>query len=180
MNENIDEIIQQIKDEKDVFSKAKLIRFLMREKNIKVKEIATKLNINSSYVSHYNRIYKLPDLVVDGYYSKLISISHLFVISRIKDPKKIVEVYEKVLERNLNILQTEDLIREQLYEIKSYGIYLKDKVKKEIILNLIKRYPSIKMKIIQTKVKGKIIIEIPGNLEKTSKLIREFLSDRAR
>ena len=180
MNENIDEIIQQIKDEKDVFSKAKLIRFLMREKNIKVKEIATKLNINSSYVSHYNRIYKLPDLVVDGYYSKLISISHLFVISRIKDPRKITEVYEKVLQKNLNILETEDLIREYLYEIKSDGTYLKEKVKNEIIANLSKKYHFLKIKIVQTKVKSKIIIEIPGNLEKTSKVIKEFLSDRTR
>ena len=60
------------------------------------------------------------------------------------------------------------------------GFFLKEKVKNEIIANLSKKYHFLKIKIVQTKVKSKIIIEIPGNLEKTSKVIKEFLSDRTR
>ena len=125
MPESIDLIIDKIKTEKDIFVKAKLIFSLRRDKNVKVMDIASKLGINSSYVCHINRLNKLPDIVVDGYYSKLVSISHLFLISRLQDKQKMVDIYEKILAQSLSVKDTEDAIREYLYNFKNRGHYIR-------------------------------------------------------
>ena len=79
----MDETIEKIKKETDVFSKAKLIRYLIREKNVKVIDLAKKLSLTPSYICHLNRLNSLSEIIVDGYYSHLISTSHLFLLSRI-------------------------------------------------------------------------------------------------
>ncbi|KKQ24176.1 MAG: ParB-like protein partition protein [Candidatus Roizmanbacteria bacterium GW2011_GWC2_37_13] len=170
----MDETIEKIKNETDVFAKAKLIRYLLREKNFKVIDLAKKLDLTSSYICHLNRLNSLSEIIVDGYYSKLVNISHLFLLSRIKDKKKLIEIYEKVLTDNLTIRQTEELIREVLYEIKTKGSYLKVKDKRELIENFEKKYPDLEVNISQTRMRAKIIFEIKGNLEKTTKFVKEL------
>lgn len=172
----MDEAIEKIKNEKDVFSKAKLIRYLLREKNYRVIDLAKTLSITPAYICHLNRLNTLPVIIIDGYYSKLISISILFVISRIKDEKKLIEIYEKILGENLTVSQTEDLIREELYQIKNKGNYLKATEKVAMLNKINKKFPNLKTKISQTRTKTKILLEIPGNLLESSKTTKEIVS----
>lgn len=175
----MDEAIGRIKNESDVFSKAKLIRHLLKEKNVKVADLAGKLSMTSSYLCHINRLNKLPDIVIDGYYSHLINISHLFLISRVNDEKKLIEIYEKVLSDNLTVKQTEDLIREVVYEVKNKGNYIKPKDKSELIKKIKDKIPDSGVLITQTRTRGKIFFEIKGSLEKSSKLIKEIVNKLA-
>lgn len=170
----MEETIEKIKKEEDIFSKAKLIKYLLEEKSIKVIDLAKRLSITSSYLCHLNRLNKLPDIVVDGYYSKLISVSYLFLISRVKDEKKLIEIYEKVLSDNLTIRKTEDLIREVVYEVKNKGNYIKPKEKNELLNRIKEKVPNAEVRVHQTRTKGTIFLEIKGNLEKTSGLIKEI------
>lgn len=176
MANDIDEVIERIKNEEDIFSKAKLIRYLLRDKDMKVYELAKGLGIQPSYVCHINRLNRIPDIIVDGYYSKLITRSHLFIISRVKDLKKMIEIYEKVLEQNLSIRGTENLIREYIYGVKEKGSYIKEKDREAMLSAISKKYPSIKVKILQTRVHGKLTFEINGSLEKSSATIKEIVS----
>lgn len=176
MTNGIQNIIKQIQNETDIFAKAKLISVLVHEKNIRIIDLAKSMGKTSSYICHLLRLTSLPDMIIDGYYSELISISHLFIISRIKDQKKLLEVYEQLLKDNFTIQQTEEIVREVLYGIQKSGKHLE----KDELMNLINKIKEtntdIKIKAIQTRIKGKIILEFKGNLETTSKALKMLLA----
>ena len=176
MTTEIENLIAGIKKETDVFSKAKLIAYLLKEKNFKIKDLAKELGFTSSYICHFLRLNKLPDIVIDGYYSKSINVSHLFVLSRINNQEKMFEAFEEIMKKNLTVLQAEELVREYLYGIKTKGSHLRQNVKEDIAKKFLEKYPEAKMKIVQTRIKGKIIIEIKGNFSKTSKAITDIIS----
>jgi len=171
----MEEIIEKIKKENDIFSKAKLINHLLKNNNIKVIDLAKKLSVTPAYLCHINRLNTLPEIVVDGYYSNLVNISQLFLISRIRETDKLINIYEKVLADNLTIRQTEDLIREVIYQIKDKGSYIKTKDKNEIIIKLKSKFPEMEIKIRQTRTRGSLFFEIKGSLEKSSKIIKELV-----
>jgi hypothetical protein len=174
MSEDIEEIVQRIKKEDDIFSRARLVSHLLNDKKVRVIDLARKLGINSSYVCHINRLNKLPDIIIDAYYSKLVSVSHLFLLSRIPDFKKIVDVYEEILSKGLSIQATENLIREHLYGVKPKGGYVIDKERVKMEEKINRRYPDVKAKILQTRVYSKMTLEIKGSLDKTSKTLKEI------
>jgi len=169
----MEETIEKIKQEENFIYKAKLLKGLLDSSGLKKKEMAQKLDIKPSYVSHILRLNRLPEMVIDGYYSDLITVSHLFIISRLKDKKQMADTYEKVLIKNLTVKETEEEVREILYQIKSKGNYLKEK--EELIKKFKEKFSRVDIKIIQTRVKGKIVIEVKGNLGKTTKTIKELI-----
>ncbi len=174
MDQGITTILAQIKSSQDYFQKAKLILFLKREKGLKVSDIARQLDLKPSYTSHLLRLNRLPDLIKDGYYSHLVSISHLFIISRLKSDKQISEAYEKVLADDLNTQQTESMVREILYQLKDRGEYLTNQEREELAKNF-NGASGIKTKIIQSRLKAKLTIEIKGNLEKTTAELKRIM-----
>ncbi len=174
MDQEIDSVYTQIKESPDYFQKAKLILYLKRDKGLRVSEIGKKIGLKPSYISHILRLNHLPELVKDGYYSKLISLSHLFIISRLKTDKQIIEVYEKILSDSLSTQQTESMIREILYQLKDQGTYLSQEERLEFAKNY-NGTDYIRTQIIQSRLKGKLIIEIKGNLEKTSEELRKIM-----
>lgn len=175
MDSEIEKIISQINQEEDIFAKTKLINYLIQEKQLRIVEVARRLKIKPPYLCHLLRLERLPPTIIDGYYSKLISISHLFVISRIKDKNKMLEAYEKILAKNLTVTQTEELVREIIYKTKTKGKYLSSEEKLRWIEKLKLKWQNLKLKIIQTQIRSKIIFEIRGNLEKTTLTVKEIL-----
>jgi ParB-like chromosome segregation protein Spo0J len=173
---DVEKIILQIKEEKDIFNKARLIQYLIKEKEIQLKNLSSKLEIKPSYLCHLIRLNKLPPLIVDGYYSKLISISHLLVISRLKDEKTMIQVYEKVLANNLTVAQTEAEVREILHQVKDKGEYLSKEKIKRFIEKIKKDFPNAKVKVIQTRIKGKIIFEIKDNVKNSSSFLEKIIN----
>ncbi len=167
MNEEIRHLIDQVKAEKDPFQKAKLILHLKTDKQIPLHEISERIEIKPSYTSHLLRLLKLPPLVVDGYSSDLISISHLFIISRLHSEGEMIDVYERVLSDNFTSAQTEELVRERLYGLKSEGEHLT----KEKIAEFVQRQEAKgrKVRVIQTRRKGKLILEVEGDLLTTTR-----------
>ena len=173
MNEETQLLIEKVKNEQNPFEKARLILLLKNDRQIPLHTISEKTSIKPSYMSHILRLLRLPALIVDGYSSQLISISHLFIISRLHNDNDMIEVYEKVLTDNLTSQKTEELIREKLYGLKTVGEYL---TKGEIdtfikSLNLKEK----KAKIIQTRTKGKLVLEVEGNLIYTTKELQRLM-----
>lgn len=175
MPQDINSILTQIKDSQDYFQKAKLILYLKKEEGLRASHIARQLGLKPAYISHILRLNHLPELVKDGYYSKLISITHLFIISRLKTTKQTIEIYEKILADNLTTQQTEALVREALYQIRDRGEYLTQEEREEFSKN-INGTNGITAKIVQSRLKGKLTIEVKGNLEKTSEELRKMIS----
>lgn len=173
MNEELQEILNQIQKEQDPFSKAKLLYSLKKEKQVSLRTISAQIHLTPSYISHMLRLLKLPPLIIDGYYSNLVSVSHLFILSRLPREQEMIAIYEKVLGENLTSLQTEELVRERLYGLKSEGEYL-NKKEVEDFLKKINREDR-KVKVIQTRSKGKLILEIDGNLVKTTGELKKIM-----
>ena len=161
-------------DETDIFNKAKNFKQLIEEKGMRVSELAKKYSIQPSYVCHILRLNRIPEMVIDGYYSKQISISHLFIISRIKDRDKLVLAYENILKKNLTIGQTEELVREIIYQIRTEGKRLKKEEAVQFINKL--KEKGTEVRIIQTRIKTKLILEIKGSLKETTEKLKNIIS----
>jgi len=174
MAESVESLVEKIKNEKDVFVKAKLILYLVKDKAIRICDLSKKIGIKPSYICHFLRLNNLPDIIVDGYYSKQISISHLFVISRLKNKQDMVDIYEKVLTNNLTVERTEQTVRHALYQIKNRGDYI-DQEEIESFLQSVNKKDQIKAKIIQSRIRAKLILEFWGDLEQTSNKLRELI-----
>jgi len=175
MIQDITQILKQIKEDKDIFQKSRLLEYLIREKNLRVIDLTNKIGYKSSYICHLLRLKKIPEVVVDGYYSKSISSSHIYVLSCLNDKKQMIELYEKILGENYTVKQTESAVRDYLYQVKSIGKYIKKEDQKKLTKKIKEKYPEIDIEIIQTRIKGKIIFEVKGDLEKSSKMLRQIL-----
>ena len=175
MIQDITPLLKQIKETNDIFEKSRLLEYLIKEKNLRVIDLANKIRYKSSYICHLLRLKKIPDVVIDGYYSKSISSSHIFILSRLNDKKQMIELYEKILGENFTIKQTENEVRNYLYQIKSIGKYIKREDTEKLIKKVKEKHPEINIEIIQTKIKGRVVLEIKGDLEKSSKNIKQVI-----
>jgi hypothetical protein len=176
MANTVEQIINQFKNQKDVFYKAKLLLELKREKGLAIKKISERTGMKPSYICHFIRLNRLPDIVIDGYYSKSISVSHLFILSRLKDPEQTNEAYEKILRNNFSVWDTEMMVRQYLYGINSVGKYLPLKNLEKINQQLAAINQKINLKIIQSRIRGKLVVEIKDSLEKTTPILNELLT----
>ncbi|MCX7881294.1 MAG: hypothetical protein N2482_02140 [Patescibacteria group bacterium] len=171
----IEETVKKIQETNDIFIKGRLIKKLIKEEGLKVKELTKKLGLTSAYICHLQRMVDLPELIIDGFYSKQITLTHLFIISRLKDKKKLIEVYEKILTDNLNTAQTEELVREALYQIKGGGKKISLEEKQSYWKKIQEKEKELNVKIIQTRIKGKIVLEIRGNPVRTTPVLKRIL-----
>lgn len=175
MISDITPLLNQIRSEKDIFQKSRLIEYVMKEKNLRIVDIASKIGFKPSYICHLIRLKKIPDIIIDGYYSKSISSSHIYILSRLNDKKQMIDLYEKILGENYTVKQTEEEVREYLYKIKSTGKYINKESSEKLIQKIKERYPELEIKIIQTRIKGKVIFEVKGSLENSSKILKQVL-----
>jgi len=175
MIQDITSLLNQIKLNKDIFQKSRLLEYVIREKNLRIIDLANKIGYKSSYICHLLRLKKIPEAVVDGYYSKSISSSHIFILSRLNDKKQMIELYEKILGENFTVKQTENEVRNYLYQVKSIGKYIRKEDVEKLTKKIKEKYPEINIEIIQTRIKGKIIFEVKGDLEKSSKNIKQVI-----
>lgn len=164
MEQDVLDYIEQIKRESDYFGKTKLINFLIHQKHIKVKDLAVALALKPSYLCHIMRLNKLSEIIMDGYYSKLISMSHLFVLSLLHSQEDIMNVYEIVLRDGLTVLQTEELVREKLHGIRAGGSYVEES-KIQNLKSKLKEDFGADTKVTQTRLKTKLLIEWKGSRE---------------
>ena len=175
MIQDITSLLNQIKTDKDIFQKSRLIDYIIKEKNLRIIDLAQKIGYKPSYICHLLRLKKVPEAVIDGYYSKSISSSHIYILSRLKNKKQMIELYEKILGENFSVKQTENEVRNYLYQVKSIGKYIRQEDVEKLTKKIKEKYPEINIEIIQTRIKGKIILEVKGDLETTSKTIKHVL-----
>lgn len=171
-----DELITQFTKETDVFNKAKILSRLKSD-GVRTKDISKLTGLHASYICHLLRLNRLPEIVKDGYYSELISLGHLFELSRVKDRKSVLALYERILGYNLSVRKTDEAVREILYSIKTEGEYLSTS-DKDILVSYLKLIdPDSLVNIYQSRIKTKITIEFSGSLKRTSELFAKLLEN---
>ncbi|OGK30155.1 hypothetical protein A3B02_01680 [Candidatus Roizmanbacteria bacterium RIFCSPLOWO2_01_FULL_42_14] len=177
MDPELDASITRFQHEQDIFAKAKILHFLVKEKRYPMKFVASRISLSSSYICNLLRILKLPDLVKDGYYSGQISPTHLFILARLKDQESMIRTYEEVLQGDYSTIRLEERVREQLYHIETKGVYATSTLVTALQKKFMLLDESIKVKIIQSRVRAKIIIEMQGNLDDTTKILKKVLQN---
>lgn len=175
MDLDLSSYIHRIQQEDDIFTKAKLLHVLTDEYKVPIKDIAQYLKLSSSYVCNLLRILRLPDLVRDGYYSGLVSPTHLFIISRLHDERDVIDVYEEILQQSLTTNLLEEKVRERLYNITSEGEHLSDDLKHSLRESLQVIDPKIVVKVIQSRIRAKVVIELPGGLTDTTRVLEKII-----
>jgi SepF-like predicted cell division protein (DUF552 family) len=169
----IQEHIERIQSEKDIFAKTRLIQEAIQD-GCKGKDIALKLSVKPSYISNLLRILKLPEIIIDGYYSNTISLSHLIVLSRLKTEEDLINVYEQILAGSMTVLKLDEIVREKLYELNSKG----NKVSKELKQKIIDKYKNlgekVSIQIVQTQIQAKVVIVSKGNRIETSEFLEKL------
>ncbi len=176
MIQDVTSLLKSIKEDKDIFQKSRLLEYLIKENKLRIIDLANKIGYKSSYICHLLRLKKIPEAIVDGYYSKSISSSHIFILSRLNNQKQMLELYEKILSGGYTVSQTESEVRNYLYQVKSIGKYINKENLEKLTQKIKERYPELNIKIIQTRIKGKVILEIKGDLEASSKVLKNVLT----
>ena len=176
MTASVDELISSFKKEEDCLKKAKYLAILHRDHQLTLKEIAKKIVFDQSYVSHYLRILKLPNLVIDGYYAKNISCAHLMILSRLDNEKDIIDSYRLILEKSLSTTQTETIIRNKKYHVSTSETRLDPDRIRQMKKKFEKNYPDTKIEILQSRIRGKITIEIKSDTKISSKQIERVFN----
>lgn len=173
MGDQVTELFNQFLQETDIFKKSQILLTLKRDKGVRVVDISKHLNMKPSYVSHILRLNKLPAMVVDGYYSKTLTPTHLYILARLQNEQQMNAAYEHVLANNLSVYDTEMLVRSVLYGIKNEGEYLShDEIR---AFTALMGKLQIQAKVIQSRIRSKCILEIKGDLLKTSVVLREIM-----
>lgn len=172
MNPEVEKIIAKIKEETDAIKIARLLNYLVKDKQIRIVELAKIFKWKTSYICNVIRLLKLPEIVIDGYYSKQLSVSHMIVASRLKDHDQMIVLYEKILSENLTVLKTEEVVRDMLYQISTDGDRIPKEVINKIKENFKKINPDLDVKVIQTRIRTKVILQLNGSTKKTNLFLK--------
>lgn len=172
---DIHHTIRMIQEEPDHFRKARLIASLREGNTYRITEIASFLKIKPASVCHLLRLNKLPSIVVDAYYGNLISITHLYVIARLPNQQMMIQLFEQVLAENLTSQQTDEALRQMLYAFEDRGHYISKKEMQEFERDMKQKNKRLYPKIIQGRTRGKLILEVHGNLEHTTRVLHQAM-----
>ncbi len=166
--------ILHIQEEKDPIIKANKLKKLHDDHDIAYGYIAKELEVSPAYISNYLRLLRLPELVLDGYYTGTISLTHLFILGRIKDPESTIQLYEKILSQEMSVLDLDEAVRNILFATVSDGDPIGKNIQSAIERKFHAIEPSAYVKVIQTRVKSKVVIEVKGNRTKTNEFLRKL------
>ena len=168
------ELFDKLNQEQDVLQKSVIVKQLRLDREVSVKRIARAIHKHPSYVSHLLRLSKIPQIVVDGYYSEQLSATHLMILSRLQTEEEIIDAYEQILKGNLTAGQTEMLVRKFKYDVEDEGKNI-DTRHLEALEKELRALLNAKVVLIQSRVRTKIILEKRGNTDTTTAFIEEVV-----
>lgn len=166
-----------IRLEQNPLLKARLIKKYHDDNNVPYTVIARDLDVSPTYISNFLRLLRLPELVFDGFYSGLVSLTHLFILARLKQTDQMMSLYEAILGRNMSALEVEEAVRAILHQTSSKGHEVDDNVIKKIEEKYKTFSEKTKVKVIQTRIKTKVVIELRGNREETSAFLEKIIEE---
>lgn len=146
---------------------------LIEECKLTQEELSDRVGKQRSTISNYLRLLKLPAEIQLGIRNKHLMMGHARTLVNIEDPKKQINVYYRIIDGDLSVRQTEELVR----HLQSEKIKDPERIEKRKKLNEdFKQLSEHLNRIFLTKVnfrinelgKGKIVIpfENPEEMER--------------
>jgi ParB family chromosome partitioning protein len=146
---------------------------LIDECRLTQEQLSDRVGKQRSTVANYLRLLKLPPEIQLGIKNKQLTMGHARTLVNIDDPKKQIKVYYKIIDDDLSVRNTEDLVRSLQTEVLKDPIKVEKKKKlnedfEQLSLHLEKIFSSKVNFRINEKGKGKIVIQFdsPEEMER--------------
>jgi ParB family chromosome partitioning protein len=139
---------------------------LIEEINLTQEELSTKKGKKRSTIANYLRLLKLNPIIQSGIKDGFITMGHGRAMINIEDEKQQLNIYEKIISKNLSVRNTEKIIQS---------------LKKGIIINEVDKLtiPSwIKKEILKVEKKLGTKIKVSINKNENGKIIIPFSSKK--
>ena len=139
---------------------------LIEEINLTQEELSTKIGKKRSTIANYLRLLKLNPIIQSGIKDGFITMGHGRAMINIEDEKQQLNIYEKIISKNLSVRNTEKIIQS---------------LKKGIITNEIDKLTissSIKKEILKVEKKLGTKIKVSINKNENGKIIIPFSSKK--
>ena len=146
---------------------------LIEECKMTQEQLSDRVGKQRSTVANYLRLLKLPAEIQLGIKNKQLSMGHARTLINIEDPKKQIKVYYKIIDDDLSVRNTEELVRVLQTEIIKDPLKIEKKKKlnedfTQLSNHLEKVFASKVNFRINEKGKGKIVIlfDSPEEMER--------------
>lgn len=159
--------------------KALAYKRLIDEFGLGTNEVAKRVGKSAPAVSNTIRLLSLPDAIKDALVAGVITEGHVRPLISLGDPKLMLEVFKKILRENATVRQTEEIARKiKGQEQQKEPHEAKDKLwipEQDAMAEEIKtKYDFSKVKIEQSSKMARLVIEVKGDLEKTSEAVKKL------
>jgi len=146
---------------------------LVEECKLTQEQLSERVGKQRSTVANYLRLLKLPPEIQLGIKNKQITMGHARTLINIEDPKRQIKIYYKIIDEDLSVRATEELVRTlQSESLKDPSKAMKKKKLNEDFMQLSahleKIFSSKVIFRINEKGKGKIVIQFnsPEEMER--------------
>lgn len=157
--------------------RAQAFQRLIEEFGLPLSQIAKRVGKSESYVSNTMRLLALPDAIKDGLISGAISEGHARAIAGLGEVKLMVDAYKTILAENASVRRAEDLARRLKAEHDKKPTHKVERIHSEDLDQMAKDLATATqglVKITQSKIEARLVFVIRGNLESTSKTLKEI------
>ena len=139
---------------------------LIEEINLTQEDLSTKIGKKRSTIANYLRLLKLNPIIQSGIKDGFITMGHGRAMINIEDEKQQLNIYEKIISKNLSVRNTEKIIQS---------------LKKGIITNEVDKLTipsSIKKEVLKVEKKLGTKIKVSINKNENGKIIIPFSSKK--
>ncbi len=157
---------------------------LIDEFGLGTNEVAKRVGKSAPAVSNTIRLLSLPDAIKDALVAGVITEGHVRPLISLGDVKLMIELFKKMLRENSTVRQTEEMARQVKGDVqnkepraKMDKMYVAEQeemsksVKEALEKKFGKEDVNFKVKTVQSRVLGRILIEIKGDETKTKPVI---------
>ncbi|OGH19110.1 MAG: hypothetical protein A3D74_02155 [Candidatus Levybacteria bacterium RIFCSPHIGHO2_02_FULL_37_13] len=157
---------------------------LIDEFGLGTNEVAKRVSKSAPTVSNTIRLLSLPDAIKDALVAGVISEGHVRPLISLGDVKLMLDLFKKMLRENSTVRQTEEMARkvkgdiqnkEPRARIDKMYVAEQEEMSKNVKQALEKKFGkediSFKVKTVQSRALGRILVEIKGDETKTKPVI---------
>src|SRR3989344_6725978 len=164
--------------------RAQAYKRLIEEFGLGTNEVARRVSKSAPTVSNTIRLLSLPDAIKDALVAGVISEGHVRPLISLGDVKLMLDLFKKMLRENSTVRQTEEMARkvkgdiqnkEPRARIDKMYVAEQEEMSKNVKQALEKKFGkediSFKVKTVQSRALGRILVEIKGDETKTKPVI---------
>jgi len=159
--------------------KALAYKRLIDEFGLGTNEVAKRVGKSAPAVSNTIRLLTLPDAIKDALVAGVITEGHVRPLISLGDTKLMLELFKKILKENSTVRQTEEMARQLKVEVEKKEPRTKESKLwvpelDEMASHIKSRFSFDNVQIFQSQKKARILMEIKGDPEKTTRMIKEI------